>query len=76
MFLSDKSHYLVRSSLSGALKKLPSDIFIKIHRSLVVSIYFIDDISKDHLIVDGEPMPIGNQYYKMTIKRLNIIEYA
>lgn len=74
IFLSDKTYYMVRSSLSGALKKLPPEMFIKIHRSIVASIYFIDDIAKDHLIIDGESIPIGRQYYKTAIRQLNIIE--
>jgi DNA-binding LytR/AlgR family response regulator len=74
VFLSDKTYYMVRSSLSRALKKLPPGMFIKIHRSLAASIYFIDDIARDHLIIGGEPIPIGRQYYKTAIQQLNIIE--
>lgn len=74
IFLSDQTYYLVRSSLSGALKKLPPEMFIKIHRSLVASIYFIDDIAKDHLIVGGGPIPVSRKYYKTAIRQLNIIE--
>ena len=74
IYLSDNTYCLVRSSLSGALKKLPPDMFIKIHRSLIASIYFIDDIAKDHLIISGEAIPVGRQYYKTFIRKLNIIE--
>lgn len=74
IFLSDKSYYLVRSSLSKAMKKLPSDIFIKIHRSYVASIYYIDNIARDHLLIGGEPVPIARQYYKSLMEKLNIIE--
>jgi|SRR5580765_1000039 len=74
IFLADHTHYMVRTSLSGALKKLPPDIFIKIHRSLVASIYFIDHIASDHLIIGGESVPVGRQYYKTVIRKLNIIE--
>ena len=74
IFLSDKTYYLVRSSLSGALKKLPPEMFIKINRSTVASIYSIDLIAKDHLIINEEPIPIGKQYYKKAIRQLNIIE--
>jgi DNA-binding LytR/AlgR family response regulator len=74
IFLSDKTYYLVRSSLSRAIKKLPPEMFIKIHRSLVASIYFIDDIARDHLIIGGEPIPIGRQYYKKAVGQLNIME--
>lgn len=74
IFLSDKSYYMVRSSLAGALKKLPPEMFVRIHTSLVASIYFIDDIAKDHLIAGGEPLPISRQYYKTAIRQLNIIK--
>jgi len=74
IFLADKTYYMVRSSLSGAVKKLPPGMFIKIHRSLVASIYFIDDIAKDHLIIGGEPIPISRKYYQPAIRQLNIIE--
>ncbi len=74
IYLADKTFYMVRSSLSGALKKLPPDIFIRIHRSFVASLYHIDSINKDHLLVGDEPLPIGKQYYKSLIDRLNIIE--
>jgi len=39
----------------------------------VASIYFIDDIAKDHLIISGKPVPIGKLFYKPVIKKLNII---
>jgi len=74
IFLSDHTYFMVRTSLSGALKKLPPEMFIRIDRSMVVSIYFMDDIAKDHLIIAGEPLNIGRQYYKTAIRQLNIIE--
>ena len=72
--LSNKTYCLVRSSLSGALKKLPPEVFIKIHRSCAVSMYFIDNIAKDHLTIGAEAIPIGRHYYRGFIRQLNIIE--
>ena len=75
IILSDKkTTYLVRSALSRALKKLPPDMFIKTHRSFAASIYFIDNIARDHLTVGGESIPIARRYYKPVIDRLNVIE--
>ena len=74
IYLADKTFYMVRSTLSGALKKLPPDMFIKIHRSFAASVFHIDSIYKDHLLVGDEPIPIAKQYYKSLIDRLNIIE--
>jgi len=74
IFFSDETEYMIRSSLTGALKKLPPEIFIRIHDNIVASIYYIDDIARDHLIIREKPIPIGKQYQKTFIKRLNIIE--
>ena len=74
IIMADKTYYLVRASLSNVLKKLPPEIFIKVHRSLAASVYYIDGIYRDHLLVDGEPIPIGKQYYQSLIDKLNIIE--
>jgi DNA-binding LytR/AlgR family response regulator len=72
--LSDKSYFMVRSSLSTALKKLPPKMFIQTHRSYAVSIFFIDNIARDHFTIAGEAIPIGKQYYSSVIKQLNIID--
>ena len=74
IILSNKSYYMVRSSLSAALKKLPPGMFVKIHRAFAVSIYFADNIARDHLTINGQSLPIGRQYYKSVIEQLNVIE--
>lgn len=72
--LSDRKTHLVRSTLSSALKKLPEDMFIKTHRSYAVSIYYIDKINRDHIIIGKKSVPIARAYYKSVIAQLNIIE--
>jgi DNA-binding LytR/AlgR family response regulator len=74
IFLTNKSFYMVRSTLAAALKKLPADIFIKIHRSFIVSVYHIDSVHRDYLVVSNENLPIGKQYYRSLIEKLNVIE--
>jgi DNA-binding LytR/AlgR family response regulator len=72
--VSDNNFYMVRSTLAGALKKLPPEMFIRIHRSIAVSVFYIDQVAKDHLIIHEESIPIGKQYYRSLIRRLNVIE--
>ncbi|OQP62227.1 LytR/AlgR family response regulator transcription factor [Niastella populi] len=72
--LSNKTYHMVRSSLSTALKSLPANMFIKTHRAYAASILFIDNITRDHLTVGGEIIPIGRQFYQGVIKKLHIIE--
>ena len=73
IFLADGSKIMVRSTLSSALKKLPPDLFIKVHRSFAASLFYIDTISRDHLTFGKQAIPIARQYYKPLIKKLNII---
>lgn len=70
---SDKTCYMVRSTLKGIMKKLPPDIFIQTDRSYAVSVFFIDDIAKDHLNIGDVAIPIGKQYYASVIEKLQVI---
>ena len=74
IYLADKTFYLVRSSLSRTMKKLPPEIFIKIHRSFIVSVHHISTIHKDYLVAMNEALPIAKRYYRSVLAKLNIIE--
>ena len=46
---------MVRATLANAMKSLPGELFINIHRSFVVSVLHINNIHKDHVEVPGAP---------------------
>lgn len=46
IFLKDDKHYLVTSYLSVVLKKLPSNNFARINRSLVINLNFLEKIDR------------------------------
>lgn len=75
IFVTNDTYYMVRSTLTAALKKLPPHLFKRIHNRLAVSVNYADHIAKDHLMIQGEenPLPISRQHYKMFINSLNII---
>ena len=73
IFLTDQSVIMVRSTLASAMKKLPKELFVKIHRSHVVSVLHIDMIYKDHVLLLGQPVPIARQYYPRLLKRVSVI---
>jgi DNA-binding LytR/AlgR family response regulator len=79
LYFSDKSSWKVRSSLFAALKKLPAGMFVRINDSTAVSIYYIDSIYRDYLVLvsksekPGEIKPIGRAYYKNIVEFLNVI---
>jgi DNA-binding LytR/AlgR family response regulator len=74
IFLIDDTVYTVRTSLVNALKNFPPEMFVKIDRAEVVSIFFIDEIAKDHLTIKGKPVSIARPYYKYVVAGINIIE--
>lgn len=42
--------------------KLPDDIFVRVHRSFVVSLHHIDTISRNEITIGKKIIPIGNSY--------------
>ena len=66
--------YTVRTSLVNALKNFPPEMFVKIDRAEVVSVFYIDNIAKDHLIMNGKTVSIARSYYKYVVAGINIIE--
>jgi len=51
--------YLPRISLTQLLQQLPGNQFLKVHRSFVVNLKFIDRISGDYLVLGDEKVPIS-----------------
>jgi DNA-binding LytR/AlgR family response regulator len=42
--------------------KLPDDVFVRVHRSFVVSLHHIDSISRNEISIGKKIIPIGNSY--------------
>jgi two-component system, LytTR family, response regulator len=55
-------HYLVLTTLNGISEKLPSDKFVRIHRSYVVNRTKIDAIQKNKINIQSQELPIGKLY--------------
>lgn len=74
IYLTDEKVYPVRTSLVNALSSFPPDMFVKINRADVVSVFHIDEIAKDHLMMNGKTVPIARSYYKYVVAGIGIIE--
>jgi len=57
---------LVADTMNNIEKKLPRDMFLRIHRSYIVSIKKISQIEGNMIIIEDKRIPIGN-YYKMQV---------
>lgn len=69
------SRYTIHSTMKDIEKKLPSDGFIRVHRSYIVRLDKIAAIEQPNLILenDKKTIPIGGSYKDELVKRINLI---
>ncbi len=54
--------YLVLTTLSGILDKLPADVFVRIHRSYIVNCNKVDAMTKNSISIQSQTLPVGKIY--------------
>lgn len=65
--------YLIKSSLKDFLKKLPQDIFFQVHKSYIVNLNYINALSGNTMVINGQSIPITRTYKDGLLTRLNIL---
>lgn len=59
---TNKSYVLTLMSMTGIEEKLPSDNFIRVHRSYIVSLNNVNTISRHRIIIGEKYIPISTPY--------------
>jgi DNA-binding LytR/AlgR family response regulator len=60
--------YVTRETMQEMEKKLPSDMFIRIHKSYIISLPKIDSISGNRVYINQQEIPVG-EMYKIALKQ-------
>jgi two-component system, LytTR family, response regulator len=63
----------VHCTLRSMEEKLSPDKFYRLHRSYLVGLNHIDKIEENTAYVGKQPIPIGEQYKKELLKKLNLV---
>ncbi len=63
-------NYLISSTLKKVDNKLPKTNFVRIHRSYIVNINFIDKIKDGYLFIEKHQLPIGRSYHETLNNRI------
>lgn len=71
-FHTSKQRITTLYSLKYLEEKLPAHLFIRIHKSYIVSIKHIEFIDKNTLHIKGERLPIGGSYKDELMKRFEL----
>ncbi|MGL4598405.1 MAG: LytTR family transcriptional regulator DNA-binding domain-containing protein [Bacteroidia bacterium] len=65
--------YTIKQFLKDTLQKLPSDRFIRIHRSYAVAVEHVSMLEDETLYCGKTSLPIGGQYWNEIRSRLNFL---
>jgi len=63
----------VHITLRGIEEKLPPGMFYRLHRSYLVALDHIDGVEEGTAYIGKHPIPIGEQFKKELLKKLNLI---
>lgn len=72
IFTREKRH-TVHITLRGMEEKLPREKFYRLHRSYLVALDQVDTVEEGTAYIEKHPLPIGEQYKKPFLKKLNLI---
>ncbi|MFB6257182.1 MAG: LytTR family transcriptional regulator DNA-binding domain-containing protein [Flavobacteriales bacterium] len=69
------TRYTVHSTMKDIEKKIPTDRFLRVHRSYIVNLDKVERIEQNHVVLqeDRKSMPIGGAYKETLQERINLI---
>jgi DNA-binding LytR/AlgR family response regulator len=70
---TENDKFIVHSTMKGMENKLPSDHFLRVHRSYIVRLEKIKAIEETIIIIGKKLIPIGDSYRSTLMKRLNML---
>jgi two-component system, LytTR family, response regulator len=70
---TNEKRLTVHITLKGLEEKLPQDKFYRLHRSYLTSLHHIDNIEEGTAYIGKHPLPIGEQYKKELLRKINLI---
>jgi len=65
--------YLLATTLKAMEDKLASPHFLRVHRSYVVNLLQIDEVSESHICMAGKTVPLSHLLRDELLKRLQTI---
>lgn len=70
---TDKSKYIVHSTMKGIENRLPASIFARVHRSYIVNTFKIEFMEDMAIQIKAKNIPIGASYKEVFMERLNFL---
>lgn len=64
---------VTRETISNIENKLPEKLFIRVHRSYIVAVHFIDAYTNEFIEINNKAIPISRNYKESTLQKLTDI---
>lgn len=72
IFCKDKE-YILTITLKAIEEKLPTKLFLRLHRSFIVNIAHVDEVTDDHVLIGQKKIPIGNGMKEVLLKNMKTL---
>lgn len=70
---TEAKNYTVHSTLKKIEEKLPTSLFLKVHRSYIINIQKIVDIEDNSVLIKRDVIPVSRSNRPELMKRLNLL---
>jgi two-component system response regulator LytT len=70
---AEDKNYIVHSTLKKIQEKLPSHLFLKVHRSYIINTTKIIDIEDNSVLIKQDIIPVSRANRKELMQRLNLL---
>lgn len=70
---TESKNYIVHSTLKKIEDKLPTDLFLKVHRSFIINIKKIVDIEDNSVLIAKDVVPVSRSNRAELLNRLNVL---
>lgn len=65
--------YFVHGTMKAMMDKLPTQDFIRVHRSYIVRMDKVEDIAPTSIVITGETLPVGATYRDALLERIKMM---
>ena len=71
--ITEDGKYTILSTMKDVASKLPSDEFVRVHRSFIVRLDKIESIEDNYIIINNNQINIGKAYKDGLSGKLNLL---
>ena len=71
--VTSKRNFIATITTADLEKSLPSELFMRAHKSYIIAINKVDEVNKDYVLIKRTPIPIGITYKREITDKLKDI---